>query len=140
MDKLPEFISNHPLLFVAAGLIIGLMIINEWRIRTRGFVSLLPSQVVQGINQGATLLDIRGDSAFKKGHILNALHMPADKVSDVVKKITDKNKPIIVYCETGMSCTRVATVLVKDGYTQVSMLRGGIQAWIQDKLPISKSK
>ena len=79
MDKLPEFISNHPLLFVAAGLIIGLMIINEWRIRTRGFVSLLPSQVVQGINQGATLLDIRGDSAFKKGHILNALHMPPTK-------------------------------------------------------------
>lgn len=138
MEKLPEFINNHPLLFVAAGIVIGLIIINERRLRTRGFASLLPTEVVQKINQGAQVLDIRAEKDYKAGHIINALHMPADKVPEVVKKIRDKDQPIVVYCQTGVSCVRVASVLVQDGYSQVSMLRGGMQAWISDKLPISK--
>ena len=90
MDKLPEFFGNHPQLFLAAGVIFVLMIINEWRIRNRGFVSILPTQVVQLINQGAKVLDIRGETQYKQGHILNALHMPADKVSGVVDKLHAK--------------------------------------------------
>lgn len=137
MEKLPEFISNHPLWFVAAAVVLGLIIINEWRIRTRGFVSLSPAEVVQKMNQGAKILDIRGESLFKKGHILNAVHMPADKVADAVKKIKNKDEDVVVCCENGISCARVASVLVKDGYSKVSMLRGGMQAWISDKMPVS---
>jgi len=138
MDKLPEFIAQHPWLFLIAAVVIGLIIINEWRIHTRGFVSLLPSQAVQWINQDAKVLDIRGESVFAKGHIVNALHMPADKVAAVVKKITDKNQQLLVCCDSGYQCARVASVLVKDGYANVATLRGGMQAWIQDKLPLSK--
>ena len=138
MDKLPEFFGNHPQLFLAAGVIFVLMIINEWRIRNRGFVSILPTQVVQLINQGAKVLDIRGETQYKQGHILNALHMPADKVSGVVDKLHDKNNALVVVCESGVRCHRVAKVLVNEGYSNVSILRGGIQAWISDKMPISK--
>ncbi len=137
LEKLPEFMANNSMLFVAAGVIVGLIIINEWRIRSRGFNSILPTEVVQKINQGAKVLDIRAESAFKQGHIVDSLHMPADKVSQVVAKISDKNQSIVLVCETGIRVTRVANVLVKDGYTQVSTLRGGVQAWISDKLPLS---
>ncbi len=137
LEKLPEFMANNSMLFVAAGVIVGLIIINEWRIRSRGFISILPTEVVQKINQGAKVLDIRAESVFKQGHIVDSLHMPADKVSQVVAKLSDKNQSIIVACETGLRCNRVASVLVKDGYTQVSILRGGLQAWINDKLPLS---
>ena len=137
LEKLPEFMANNSMLFVAAGVIVGLIIINEWRIRSRGFGSILPTEAVQKINQGAKVLDIRAESAFKQGHIVDSLHMPADKVSQVVAKISDKNQPIVLVCETGIRVTRVANVLVKDGYTQVSTLRGGVQAWISDKLPLS---
>ena len=137
LEKLPEFMANNSMLFVAVGVIVGLIIINEWRISSRGFSSILPNEVVQKINHGAKVLDIRAESVFKQGHIVDSLHMPADKVAHVVAKISDKNQPIVVACETGMRCNRVASVLVKDGYTQVSILRGGIQAWINDKLPLS---
>jgi len=137
LEKLPEFISNHTWLFISASVVLGLIIINEWRIRTRGFSSILATEVVQKINQGATVLDIRAESVFKQGHIVDSLHMPADKVSQVVAKISDKNKVIVLIDESGIRSPRVANVLVKDGYTQVSMLRGGIQAWINDKLPLS---
>lgn len=137
LEKLPEFMANNSMLFVAAGVIVGLIIINEWRIRSRGFNSILPTEAVQRINQGAKVLDIRAESAFKQGHIVDSLHMPADKVSQVVAKISDKNHPIVLVCETGVRVTRVANVLVKDGYTQVSTLRGGVQAWVSDKLPLS---
>ena len=137
LEKLPEFMANNSMLFVAAGVIVGLIIINEWRIRSRGFSSILPTEAVLKINQGAKVLDIRAESAFKQGHIVDSLHMPADKVSQVVAKISDKNQALILVCETGIRVTRVANVLVKDGYTQVSTLRGGVQAWISDKLPLS---
>lgn len=138
MEKLPEFFSNHTLWFLALGVVIGLIIINEWRIRTRGFVSISSGELVQKMNQGAKVLDIRGESVYKDGHILNAIHMPADKVSGAVKQLSDKDQEIVVLCQTGVSCTRVANVLVKDGYSKVSMLRGGMQAWISDKMPTTK--
>ena len=137
LEKIPEFMANNTMLFVAAGVIVGLIIINEWRIRSRGFNTILPTEAVQKINHGAKILDIRAESAFKQGHIVDSLHMPADKVSTVVAKISDKNQPLVVACETGLRANRVASVLVKDGYTQVSVLRGGVQAWISDKLPLS---
>jgi len=137
LEKLPEFMANNSMLFVAAGVVVSLIIINEWRIRSRGFSSILPAEVVQKINNGAKVLDIRAESAFKQGHIVDSLHMPADKVTQVVAKISDKTQPLIVACETGMRCNRVAGVLVKDGYSQVSILRGGVQAWINDRLPLS---
>ena len=137
LEKLPEFMANNTMLFAAAGVIVGLIIINEWRIRSRGFVSILPTEAVQKINHGAKVLDIRAESAFNQGHIVDSLHMPADKVTQVVAKISDKNQAIVVACQSGIRCNRVASVLVKDGYTQVSILRGGVQAWISDKLPLS---
>jgi len=137
IEKLPEFMANNTMLFVAAGVIVGLIIINEWRIRTRGFSSILPNELVQKINHGAKVLDIRAESAFEKGHIVDALHMPADKTKQVVAKISDKSQALVVACESGIRSSRVASVLVKDGYTQVSILRGGVQAWINDKLPLS---
>ncbi|MBT8142387.1 MAG: rhodanese-like domain-containing protein [Gammaproteobacteria bacterium] len=138
LEKLPEFLGNHPLWASAAFVIFALIIINEWRIRTRGFASVSPPEAVQQINQGATVLDIRGDSQFQKGHILNAVHMPAGNVGDAVKKISDKDQGVIVCCENGIQASRVASVLVKDGYANVSILRGGLQAWVDDKLPIDQ--
>jgi hypothetical protein len=76
LEKLPEFMANNSMLFVAVGVIVGLIIINEWRIRSRGFSSILPTEVVQKINQGAKVLDIRAESIFKQGHIVDSLHMP----------------------------------------------------------------
>lgn len=137
MENLPEFISNHPWWIVSAVGVIALIIINEWLIRTRGFTAISSAELVQKLNKGAKVLDIRSEKAFKEGHILNSVNMSSDKIADALKKLKDKNQDIVVCCQTGVTCNRVAKELTKDGYTQVSTLRGGIQAWISDKMPIS---
>jgi len=137
MDKLPEFIGNHTMLFAAAAFIFGLIIINEWRIRTRGFNLVHAVQAVAGINAGAQILDVRSDKQFKAGRILNAVHVPQDRLDQVEKSLKDKTQAIIVVCDTGHMSPRAADKLVKLGYKNVSILQGGIKTWQQENLPLA---
>ena len=52
----------------------------------------------------------------------------------------EKNKPIIVVCMAGVTASGVASKLVKQGFESVSLLQGGMNAWIGAGLPIVKSK
>ena len=49
-----------------------------------------------------------------------------------------KDKPIIVVCAMGMSAKKVAGNLSKDGFQQVSVLKGGMASWQNANLPVSK--
>jgi len=136
MEKLPEFISNHPMLFAAAALVLGIIIINEWRIRTRGFKSIHTTSAVSAINAGAQIVDIRPDKEFNTGQILNAVHLPQDRLEQAEKLLKDKEQNIILVCKDGYLCPRVATKLVGLGYSKVDILNGGMRSWQQDNLPI----
>jgi len=136
MDKLPEFLSNHPMLAIAAGAVLGLIIINEWRIRTRGFASLNSDELVLRLNSGAQVLDVRADKDFKTGHILNAINLPQDNLESIDRFIKDKAREIVVVCDTGFISPRIADKLKKLDFQKVAMLKGGIAAWKQDSLPV----
>ena len=131
--------SNHPFLFIAAAAALALIIINEWRIRTRGFASLNSDELVLRLNAGARILDVRAEKDFKLGHILNAINLPQDKLDEVERLVSDKAQELVVCCDTGFNAARVADKLKKLGYQKVAMLKGGIAAWKQDNLPISVS-
>jgi len=137
LDKLPEFLSNHPFLAIAFGGVFGMIIINEWRIRTRGFASLNPDELVLRLNSGAKVLDIRGEKDFSSGHILNAVNLPQNKMDDIERILKNKEQEVVVACDNGYYSPRVADQLKKLGYQKVAFLKGGIAAWRQDSLPVT---
>ena len=142
MNRLPEFAANHPLLSAA---FIGLLLAwIGWEIsqRFRGFKMLTPAQLVRLMNdEGLTLFDVSAHADYQNGHIAQARHLPPSQVDPDGKELAAlKNKPIALYCKSGLAASTIAGKVVKAGFAQVHVLKGGLQSWVGDNLPLSKGK
>ena len=51
-----------------------------------------------------------------------------------------QDKPVAVYCKTGQQSEQVANKLTKAGFTRVNWLKGGLLAWRDAQLPLTKKK
>lgn len=139
MQRLIEFVGHHPYLASGAVLAAIALAVYEVMARIQAFAALSASQVVRLMNQGALVLDLRAKQSFDAGHIGDARHLPAAELAaqaDSLKKWRDKN--VITYDDTGSGGAAAARTLTKLGFTKVSSLEGGMNAWIKDNLPLSK--
>jgi len=139
MDRLIEYITRHP--FLAGGTaVLALAVLAYEASRARsGGQSVGPMDAVRLMNQGALLLDVRSQSEFDSGHILDARHVPQDQIAssgEVLKKY--KDKVVIACCESGMRSGAAARVLQAQGFTKIVNLKGGLQAWRAENLPLVK--
>jgi rhodanese-related sulfurtransferase len=140
MQRLFEFVGHHPYLAGGAVLAAIALAVYEVMARIQAFAALSAAQVVRLMNQGALVLDLRTRQSFDAGHIGDARHIPAAELeaqADSLKKWRDKN--VITYDDTGSGGAGAARTLTKLGFTKVSSLEGGLNAWIKDNLPLSKS-
>lgn len=142
MQRLPEFIANHPLLSAAfVGLLLAWI---GWEIsqRFRGFKALTPAQLVRLMNDdGMVLFDVSAHADYQNGHIAQARHLPPSQVDPDSKELAGlRSKPIALYCKTGLTAGTIAAKLVKAGFGQVHVLKGGLQSWVADNLPLTKGK
>jgi rhodanese-related sulfurtransferase len=97
-------------------------------------------QATQLINQkDAVIVDIRDQGEYAAGHIMNAKSIPAkvfaDRKNDLEKL---KSAPIIVSCDTGQRAGTAAQKLREMGFNEVYVLTGGLNAWREAGLPVSK--
>lgn len=140
MQQFLEFAGNHPFLVSAAVLMVLLVAIYEFRARTQSFGSISPSEAVRLMNHGGVLLDIRKKEDFDAGHIVGARHVPGATIADGAKGLEKwKEKPVIAYCDTGMTAGSAARHLTRLGFKQAYNLRGGLAGWRQENLPVTKS-
>lgn len=139
MDQLFEFIAHHPILWGALGLIAIAFIGNEiWR-NASGSAPISSTEAIRLMNsEDAVVVDTRSSSDYKKNHILNAKHIPAAGIDDRSKEISrDTSKPIIVYCGAGTSAPQAVSKLRAKGFTRVYALKGGLNNWQADGLPVT---
>lgn len=139
MNRLLEYTTNHPFLVAAAAILAILALVIEFRQRGRGSHLVGPADAVRLANSGAVLLDVREDAEYQAGHIIDARHIPAKEIAeraDTLKKF--KEKPILVYCESGVASAGATRALKDAGFTKVATLRGGLQSWRQENLPLVK--
>ena len=138
MAEYLAFASEHIFLVGAAVALIAIIIVSEVRRLRRPWHDAEPLEAVRLINAGAQLLDLRGHDAFRAGHIVNARHVPMDDLEAKTDKL-DRNKPVVVYCDTGVSSARAAAKLVRAGFTDVWQLRGGLASWKRENMPVAKA-
>jgi rhodanese-related sulfurtransferase len=139
MERLLEYITRHP--FLAGGTaVLALAVLAYEASRARsGGQSVGPMDAVRLMNQGAVLLDVRSQGEFDSGHILDAKHVPQGQLAsstEALKKF--KDKVVIACCESGMRSGAAARVLQAQGFTKVVNLKGGLQAWRAENLPLVK--
>lgn len=140
MERLLDYIVRHP--FLTGGTIaLALAVLAYEMSRARsGGASVGPMDAVRLINQGAVLLDVRSQGEFDSGHIRDARHLPQDQIAGAAESLKKfKEKVVIACCESGMRSGAAARVLRAQGFSKVVNLRGGLQAWRAENLPLVKS-
>ena len=76
------------------------------------------------------LIDVREEDEWAVAHIAGAELLPLSQWPDVaVKKLTDKAQPLLIQCHHGGRSARAASWLIEQGFTDVTNLTGGIDAW-----------
>ena len=139
MNRLIEYTTHHPFLVAAAVILAVLAIVIEIRQRARGSSAIMPSDAVRLTNSGALLLDVRDAKDYEAGHIIDARHVPAAEVASRAESFKKyKEKPVIVYCDTGFASAGAARALRASGFGKVVTLRGGLSNWRQENLPLVK--
>jgi rhodanese-related sulfurtransferase len=139
MGQLAEHIANHPYLVAGLVAMLAAVAVYELRGRIQGGFSITPADAVRLINRGAMVIDLRKPEEYRAGHIVNARNIQPDEVASdrsVVRK--QKGKPLLVVCDTGTSSGRAAGSLRKAGFENAFSLKGGLNAWRAENLPVVK--
>lgn len=135
MDQLSEFVVNHWVLVTSFFVVLGLLISNL----ASSVGGVAPHAAVTLINHdGGIAIDVRTQSDFESGHIINALHIPLaemPKAADKLKK--HKDKPLVVYCSAGTLSGQAVKELKSMGFEQTHALKGGLSAWRGENLPVT---
>ena len=139
-SQLVEFAGNHSLLVMAFIGVLFLIIVTELNRKRMTMRDVGPMQLTQLVNhQDGMVLDVRDAAVFKQGHIVNAKNIPIEQLPKRLNELENhKDKPIIVCCQRGVTSLRGVKVLTYAGFDKVFNLKGGINGWVADKLPLSK--
>jgi hydroxyacylglutathione hydrolase len=71
------------------------------------------------------IIDVRSSEEYKAGHIPNAININVDEFESRLNEIEDyKDKPIIVYCNSGNKSGKAAEILVNNGFQDVTNAQG----------------
>ena len=140
MAQLAEFIGNHIFLVTLFLAAMVLFLLSAYKQASTGLQTVTVEQMTQLVNQqNAKLIDVRPAEAFAQGHIVNAINMPmTDIVAGKIKTDGLKKRPVVVYCQMGRTSLKACQALKKAGVETTFSMKGGVNGWLNDKLPLSK--
>ncbi|MGH8548037.1 MAG: rhodanese-like domain-containing protein [Methylococcales bacterium] len=142
MDQMIEFARNHWILFSALGLTVYLLLHDLFETLTRKYPTLSPLGAVELMNKAdVTVIDVREPAEYIGSHIENSINIPSTKFDQRIDELeSHKNGLVLVSCQSGTQSPKVCGKLIKKGFQNVYLLKGGIQAWEDLNLPIRRSK
>jgi len=94
--------------------------------------TVTPEEAKRLIDQGATLIDIRGADERAQEHIPGSHHGPLAQMTN----FAGVGAPIIFHCRSGMRTTMNAARLKDAAPCEAFVLSGGIDAWKRAGLPV----
>lgn len=138
MAQVIEFMGNHPMLMFAFFLTLGMLLFTEYSRLFSGVKQVSPFAATQILNNGdALILDVREESEYKRGHVMNAMNVPVSHIDKRLHEIEKyKDQDVLLYCESGMRSGRAGNRLKKEGFAKLHNLAGGIAAWEKANLPV----
>jgi rhodanese-related sulfurtransferase len=94
--------------------------------------TITPEEAKRLIDEGATLIDIRGADERAQEHIPGSRHGPLEQMTN----FAGVGAPIIFHCRSGMRTTMNAARLKEAAPCEAFVLSGGIDAWKRAGLPV----
>ena len=132
-----EFLVQEWILVAALLSVVALFFNLESR---RSGKNLTPQQAINLVNsEEGVFVDLRDAAEFGKGHISEALNIPATKLDERVAELDKyRQKPIILVCKMGQATGAVGKKLNAKGFDQVYRMGGGMTEWSACQLPLVK--
>lgn len=82
------------------------------------------NSVAKMIAEGAVVIDVRTVDEYEDGHMPNAINIPVGELVKRTAEIGPKDKPVVLYCETGSRSAMGAMLLKTMGYSNVTNAGG----------------
>ena len=104
---------------------------GAWRaagLPVRSLPSIGPEDTVPWLRMGAQPLDVREPDEVERERISGAVPVPLGDLPQRTDSLPTE-RPVIVYCASGMRSTTAASILERAGVGPVVNLRGGYGAW-----------
>jgi len=97
---------------------------------------------VQGLatqleTNGPRVIDVRGRSEWKDGHLERATHIYLGDLGGRAESLPH-DEPVVVLCQSGSRASIAASLLMARGFSEVSSFHGGVDAWRKAGLPLTR--
>ncbi|RMG31097.1 MAG: rhodanese-like domain-containing protein [Gammaproteobacteria bacterium] len=142
MDRFLEFTFRHWALSSTFVLLLAAFLVNEFRLRRFGVPGIGPLQATALMShEDALVLDVREDREVAQGRLPHAVHIPLGELGRRIGELEPyRGRKIVVYCRSGHRSQRAAMQLRRHGFESVYNLDGGILAWEQANLPVTRGR
>jgi len=94
------------------------------------------TQASQLRDQRAFILDVREPSEWAQFHIPGATLIPLGSLPNRLNEVP-KDRQVVVVCRTGIRSAQGRDILLNAGFTKVTSMTGGMNAWQAQGLPIA---
>ncbi len=104
---------------------------------------MTPEEVLERLKAGEpwALLDVREQNEWDEGHIEDAHFIPRGFLEIRVEKtLSERDKPLVVYCAGGVRSAMAAKTLHDMGYSNVVSMSGGFSRWRELDYPVMKPR
>ncbi len=114
--------DSSDLITVAIGLFIA------WQLKSMVWGKVAPQKAKELVSAGARLVDVRTPGEHVARHLQGSVNVPLSELGGRLRELGDKEKPVVVYCASGVRSSSAARLLKRAGFTQVFDL-GSIGRW-----------
>lgn len=131
-------IENWQLVFVALASGVALLLPT---LLSGGASSISCTDAVLLMNkEKANIIDVRRPDEFKTGSIAGAKNIEITKLdAQLASAVKNKEAPMVLICATGARSQGALRLAQKLGYTRVFSMSGGLKAWREANLPVTKA-
>ena len=138
MADLTHFFAENLWLCLGFLVVLNVYIFFELQQSKHKRFTLTTQDAVKLVNrEKGVFLDIRGEKAYREGHILEAQNTTLENLQSSTKFLRrHQQNPVVVYANGNEGCAGAFTLLKKEGFERVFILKGGLIQWRKDNYPI----
>ncbi len=103
-------------------------------------VATISPQALAELGKDVLLLDVRSPEEHNVSRIAGAVRAEHDAIAQLRRMGIERSRRIVVYCSVGLRSARLVRILVREGFTHVLNLEGGIFRWANEGKALVNNK
>lgn len=114
--------------------------ILQGRVKGANTISALEMPRLQR-DKNSIIIDVNTNKDFELSHIPDSVSFPLEDINaDNKALLNHKDSTTILVDQTGTRSAKAAKILLDLGFSNVTILTGGLLGWTKENLPVTSSK